>query len=64
MNNETLEVAREVISMLAIAVGFSDKEEYLSAIALAEDYELYKKWDEIPEKYYNEYISLIKDWNG
>lgn len=64
MKNETLKVAREVISMLAIAVGFGDREEYQEAITLAEKYDLQNKWDDVPTKYKTEFYSLLDDWNG
>lgn len=58
----TLDKARQLISTLAIAVGLRDSEEYQEAIQLHEQWEMNQKWDELPDKYHNEWKSLIDDW--
>lgn len=59
---KTIDQARELISMLAIAVGLRDSEEYQEAIQLHEHWKMEEKWDDLPDKYHNEWKSLIDDW--
>ena len=53
-----LDKAREIISVLAIAVGLRDYEEYQEAIKLHEKYHMEYHWGDLPSKYHNEYKKL------
>lgn len=54
-----LDKAREIISMLAIAVGLRDYDEYKEALKLSEKYRMERCWDDLPSKYHDEYKKLI-----
>lgn len=61
---KTIDKARKLITLMAIAVGLDDEEEYQEAMELAERWKMYLRWDEIPDRYRQEWVRLIEDYRG